>query len=79
MNLVLLFSICFFVNVYRVAYHDYTSRLSGPEEELPEEDNSDFAEDHEDVNAGVMAAPYLRESYLDIASRIASALLLLSC
>ena len=29
--------------------------------------------------AGVMAAPYLRESYLDIASRIASALLLHLC
>ena len=50
-----------------------------PEEELPEEDNPDYVEDHEDVNAGVMAAPYLRESYLDIASRIASALLLLLC
>ena len=53
--------------------------MSGPEEELPEEDNPDYAEDHEDDNAGVMAAPYLRESYLDIASRIASALLLLLC
>ena len=63
------------MNVYRVAYRDYTSRLSGPEEELPEEDNPDFAKDPENVNAGVMAAPYLRESYLDIASRIASALL----
>ena len=67
------------MNVYRVAYRDYTSCLSGPEEELPEEDNLDFAEDHKDVNAGVMVAPYLRESYLDIASRIASALLLLLC
>ena len=61
------------MNVYRVAYRDYTSRLSGPEEELSEKDNPDFAEDHEDDNAGVMAAPYLREFYLDIASRIASA------
>jgi hypothetical protein len=55
------------VNVYRVAYRDYTSRSSGPEEELPEEDNPGYAKDHEDDNAGVMAAPYLRESYLDIA------------
>ena len=79
MHLVLLFSICFFVLVYRVAYRGYTSRLSGPEEELPEEDNPDYAEDHENDNACVMAVPYLRESYLDIASRFASALLLLLC
>ena len=62
-----------------VAYRDYTSRLSGPEEELPEENNPNYVEDHEDVNAGVMAAPCLRKSYLDIASRIASALLLFLC
>ena len=62
-----------------VAYRDYTSCSADPKEEQPEEDNPDFAEDHKDVNADVMTAPYLRESYLDIASRIASALLLLLC
>ena len=34
MNLVLVFSICFFVNVYWVAYRNHTSRIADFEEEL---------------------------------------------
>ena len=40
----LLFLICFLVNVYRVAYHDYTFRSTAPKEEKEPDDPKYYAE-----------------------------------
>ena len=42
MHLGLIFLIYFLVNVYRVAYHDYTFRSTAPNEEEKEPDDPEY-------------------------------------